>query len=171
MENLSTSQGLLRPILNTMALVSRGAISFKGATPESCKVETHTNWQLEECGEWRRVGEEVREAELRGEGKVFRLCSSADAGRTEASRRAANPRRSFQGIIPCNDTLYLCVARHAEFKVAEHSRSESCEADKPFLHRFLSLLPLSSLSFSQHYTKFQGVRRGDAGSPQTWKTN
>lgn len=49
---------------------------------------------------------------------MFRLHSSADAGRTGASWRAARPTRSSQGIIPC-----ISVTGHAEFKGARHSQS------------------------------------------------
>lgn len=100
MENLSTSQGLLRPILNTMALVSRGAISFKGETPESCKVETHTNWQLEECGEWRRVGEEVREAELRGEVRYLGFAALLTLGERKRAGELLTPEEAFRASSP-----------------------------------------------------------------------
>lgn len=58
----------------------------------------------------RKLGEaELRGGRREGGGEVFRFYSSADARRTGASWRAANPTRSFQGIIPSNDTVDLCV--------------------------------------------------------------
>lgn len=115
LENLSTSQVLLRPVLNTWKLalqwllrVGGGGSKLLGGLPSpTCEVEsanTLSAWGML----WVAGQKESQEGGREGK-KVFRLYSSADARRTGASRRAANPRRSFQGIIPCNDTLYVSV--------------------------------------------------------------
>ena len=171
LENLSTSQSLLRPIINTMTPVSRGAISFKGATPESCKVETHINWQLEECCEWRRVGEEVREAELGGEVRYLGFAALLTLGERERAGELLTPEEAFRAsssvMTHCISVWLDMLSSKSQSAVGvSHVRQTTLPS------AFLSLLSLSSLSFSQHYPEFQGVGLSTMLSRvPTWKTN